>query len=415
MKPSELLSRPHRRPIGFAAGLIAICILPSALRAEDAPERVDLMTFAQGVLPVSIAASADFRTDMAHAIAAIDGNTTKFVMTPRFGTAADSLEIVYALPAPTSFDRFAVPEIRETPSPSQTFFRQVEVFGSADSVEGPFTLLASGTLEAHAERGAVTELTMSENTLGVSWIKLRFSDGLDVQVENTFFEFTEVIGNGVQATMPLSTGFSGVWDGRGVDIELAQQGATVTGCYDTRSALAGTVDGQILRALGADDAGVPSQFILIVNDEGALRGLRSTNGAPFKVYDGEMSGAEPVCLASEAPTLGCGDTVYGIGFDFDSAVIRAESAAVLDDLYAGLTADGASSVQIIGHSSSEGADGYNRDLSERRAASVVEALVERGFDPGRMQALGKGEDDPIASNADEAGRSLNRRVEVICG
>lgn len=398
----------------LAATAAITALLATAPQAQEAPEAIDLMTFAQGVLPVAITTNADFRTTMEQAISAIDGNPGKYVMTPRFGGPSDTLEITYALPAPTQFTRFAVPGIDETPSPSQTFFKQVEVLGSAESADGPFVTLAIGTLEEHTERGLVTDLTMATDQPDVQWVRLRLSDGLDVQVENTFFEFSELIGNGVEAVSEPSALFNGVWEGRGVDIELAQEGATVTGCYDTRSRLAGTVDGQVLRALGADDAGVPSQFILIAGEDGALRGLRSTNGAPFRPYDGDASTATPVCLTPDVPTLGCGDTVYGIGFDFDSDAIRPDSETVLDDLYAGLAGEGAAEIQIIGHSSSEGAEDYNRDLSQRRAASVVDALVARGMDAGQMAALGKGEDEPIASNDDEAGRSLNRRVEISC-
>ena len=81
------------------------------------------MTFAQGVLPVAIdTGGADLRVTPAQAIAAIDGNPVGFVMTPRFGAPTDTVEITYAPPAPTRFDRFAVPNVLETPSPSQTFF-----------------------------------------------------------------------------------------------------------------------------------------------------------------------------------------------------------------------------------------------------------------------------------------------------
>lgn len=398
----------------FASSAALIALLATSASAQDAPGPIDLMTFAQGVLPVSIATSADFRTTMEQAIAAIDGNPGKYVMTPRFGPASETLEIVYALPAPTRFDSFAVPSVLETPSPSQTFFQSVEVLGSAQSAEGPFVPLASGRLTEHDARGLVTDLTLAADQPDVRWVKLRLSGGLDVQVENTFFEFSELIGTGTQASAPQSDLFSGIWDGRGVDIELAQEGVSVTGCYDLGSRLSGTVDGTVLRALGADDAGIPSHFILIATDDGALRGLRSTNGAPFRPYDGEASTDAPVCLPPEPPALGCGNTVYGISFDFDSDVIRASSNSVLDDLYAGLSGDAATGIQIIGHSSSEGADDYNRDLSQRRAASVVEALAARGLDAGRMAAVGMGEDQPIASNDDEAGRSLNRRVEISC-
>ncbi|MCC1493274.1 OmpA family protein [Cognatishimia sp. F0-27] len=197
-------------------------------------------------------------------------------------------------------------------------------------------------------------------------------------------------------------------------MELAQNGATVSGCYDGNATLTGTVTGPILRALGADSAGVPSQFILIADAEGGFRGLRSSNGAPFKPYDGTRSEQPPKCLEPEVPTLGCGSVVHGIGFDFDSAAIRPESNQILADLHAGLRANDATRIEIIGHSSSEGDAAYNRALSERRAQSVVAALVALGLDAARLSASGRGEDAPIASNADEAGRSLNRRVEISC-
>lgn len=395
-------------------------ILPALLAgpalAQDAPEPLDLLSFAQGVLPVSVATGGqDLRTDLNHVLAAIDGNPVRYSATPRPGDATTSVDMVLALPALTTFDRFAIPDILETPSPSQTFFETVTVLGSATGPDGPYTPLASATLTAHDARGQLTELTLTPDQPAVQWITLRLEGGLDVQTDTTFFEFSEIIGNGRQDAIPPSDRFTGIWDGRGVDIDLAQDGVTVTGCYDDDGLLSGTVDGTVLRALGANGAGIPSQFVLIVDPAGDLRGVRSTNGAPFRVYDGAPSTGGPVCAQpAEQSALGCGDTVYGIGFDFDSDAIRPASAPVLDDLFAGLSADPATSIQIIGHSSAEGAADYNRDLSQRRAAAVVAALAARGLDATRMTALGRGEDEPIASNADEAGRSLNRRVEIRC-
>ena len=397
--------------------LTAVLLLSyTAAPAQDDPAPLDLMTFAQGVLPVSIdTGGADLRTNMTHAISVIDGNPVGFVATPRFGAATDTLAIVFALPAPTRFDRFAVPNVLETPSPSQTFFRTIEVLGSDQSADGPFVPLARGDLSTHAGRGEVTDLALAADQPEVLWVQLRLTGGIDVQVDNTFFEFSELIGNGMQQAPVLSDRFSGVWEGRGVDIELAQDGASVTGCYDGMHELAGTVDGNVLRALGADSAGIESQFILIATADGAVRGLRSSNGAPFQPYDGETSGAGPACLPAEPPTLGCGAVVHGIGFDFDSDVIRPSAEPLVAALYEGLRHETSATIQIVGHSSSEGAADYNRDLSQRRAASVVAALVALGLDAAQVSAVGRGEDEPIASNDDEAGRSLNRRVEVTCG
>lgn len=397
------------RDLPAAAGLALGLATPPA--EAQGPEAVDLMTCAQGALPVSVdAGGADLRVGMVQAIAAIDGAPAGFVMTAKPGTAADAVEIVYALPAPTRFDRFAVPVAAETPSPSQTFFRRVEVSGSAVSAEGPFAPLASGELGPEGE----TELTLAAERPEVRWVRLRLSDGVKVERERTFFEFSEIVGTGTHAEAPLSEGFSGVWTGRGVKIELAQDGATVSGCYDASGRLSGTVEGRVLRALGADAAGIPSQFVLIAAGDGGLRGLRSANGAPFKPYDGEAAAGRRVCPAPEPPRLGCGSVVHGIGFDYDSDAIRPGSCGLLAALGEGLAEADAARIRIVGHSSSEGAADYNRDLSRRRAAAVAAALAEPGLDPARLSAEGRGEDEPIASNADEAGRSLNRRVEILC-
>ncbi|WP_411034381.1 OmpA family protein [Shinella sp. BYT-45] len=69
-------------------------------------------------------------------------------------------------------------------------------------------------------------------------------------------------------------------------------------------------------------------------------------------------------------------------------------------------------IDVDGHTDSVGNAGYNQDLSERRANSVANYLAARGVDPRRMSAVGYGLERPIASNATEAGRAQNRRVEI---
>lgn len=400
--------------LGISLSLLG-AIFPIHPTFADERPAIDLMSFAQGALPVSISTGdADLRLGMEHAVAAIDGNASGYVAMRKPARTTDVVEITYSLPALTRFERFAIPNVLETPSPSQTFFKKVDVLGSAQSADGPFVLLGQGELVRHEDKGQFSELTLSDNQPEVRWVRLRLQDGIDVQTDKSFFEFSELIANGLQQDPELSVGFSGVWGGRGVKLELAQDGATVIGCYDGNSMLTGTVQGSILRALGTDPAGVPSQFILLAGENGAIRGLRSTNGAPFRQYDGDHSDKAPSCLEQEPPKLGCGSIVHGIGFDFDSDVIRPASKIIIADLHEGLLGDGGTGIQIIGHSSSEGAEDYNRDLSRRRAESVVAALVALGIDPSQISAAGRGEDDPIAGNDDEAGRSLNRRVEVQC-
>jgi len=70
-------------------------------------------------------------------------------------------------------------------------------------------------------------------------------------------------------------------------------------------------------------------------------------------------------------------------------------------------------VTVIGHTDSVGSDAYNQALSERRAQSVVNYLGDHGVARVRLEAVGRGETQPRTTNATEAGRQLNRRVEIL--
>jgi OmpA-OmpF porin, OOP family len=392
----------------------------ATLSAQTPPaptERTDYLTFAHGAVPISVGgAGAQLGASFEKAIRAADGDPSGFVLTLKPGTEAMDTEFVYELPAATTFDRFAVPNVLETPSPGETFTREVEVHGSASGPAEGFVLLASATLATHRSRGQVTELTLRSKT-AVRWVKLRLRGGIQVTRPQTFFEFSEIIGNGSQQPSLLSDRFRGVWKGRGVLVQLRQDGAVVSGCYDQDGDLKGTVTGNVLKALGVDRSDrVPSAFILTVREDGTLLGVRSSNRAPFAVYTGDRApaGNAPSCPPPPPAVLGCGAVIHGITFDFDSATIRPDSEPVLSKLYDGLRSEPAGGVVIEGHTSSEGTDQYNLGLSQRRAAAVVADLVRRGIPAGRLSAVGVGEKQPIATNNDESGRSLNRRVEVHC-
>ncbi len=400
-----------RRWIGTAV-LMIIFVSPASAQQE-----IDYLSFAHGAFPVGIGGDGDaLRTGFEQALAAIDENASPFVMTPKFGGPQTSIELVFELPALTTFERFAIPSVFETPSPSQTFFKHVVVSGSADSAAGHFTQLGSVDLETHTGKDQLSGFAAA-TAMAVRWVKLELSGGLDLQRDLTFFEFSEIIGIGQQEPVPMSEKFSGQWKGRGVLMELHQQGALVSGCYDQTGELSGAVNGNMLYATGVSrDDHTTSTFVLTVTADGSINGVRSSNGAPFRMYTGAVAPAATAtaCSRPEAAVLGCGSIVYGIQFDYDSAEIKVESEQVLTELYRGLSESPVTSILIEGHTSAEGSENYNQDLSDRRARAVVESLVSQGLDPGRISAAGKGESEPIASNADEAGRMLNRRVEVEC-
>ena len=87
---------------------------------------------------------------------------------------------------------------------------------------------------------------------------------------------------------------------------------------------------------------------------------------------------------------------------------------MLDAIVKQVRADAPDAVlTVLGHTDAVGSDAYNVDLSKRRAATVLRALVTRGLDPDRIGAVAIGKRQPIASNATPEGRARNRRVEFL--
>jgi outer membrane protein OmpA-like peptidoglycan-associated protein len=99
-------------------------------------------------------------------------------------------------------------------------------------------------------------------------------------------------------------------------------------------------------------------------------------------------------------------------FEVDRAELKPGAARTLDQLVRALSDDPRSSVAVDGHTDSSGSREHNLDLSLRRAQAVKAYLAQHGIDPARISTEGLGPDYPVASNATEAGRQQNRRVEV---
>jgi outer membrane protein OmpA-like peptidoglycan-associated protein len=101
-----------------------------------------------------------------------------------------------------------------------------------------------------------------------------------------------------------------------------------------------------------------------------------------------------------------------VTFAVDSANIDPGFRTTLDQVASTLTQYEKTYVDVLGHTDSTGSDAYNQGLSERRASSVANYLGSRGVQQARLATRGYGETQPKASNADEAGRAANRRVEI---
>lgn len=101
-----------------------------------------------------------------------------------------------------------------------------------------------------------------------------------------------------------------------------------------------------------------------------------------------------------------------VTFDFDSALVKSSFQPSLDKVSA-VISKYESRAEVVGHTDSIGSEAYNQTLSERRAMAVKIYLLEHGVEMKHLSSYGKGESEPRESNINEAGRQMNRRVEIF--
>jgi len=106
---------------------------------------------------------------------------------------------------------------------------------------------------------------------------------------------------------------------------------------------------------------------------------------------------------------------YHIEFETGSATIRPASFKMLDEIFESAVVAEGLKLGVYGHTDNNGSDAVNIPLSEKRAAAVKEYLMSKGLKEGRVETKGWGSSKPVADNSTEAGRSRNRRVEIVLG
>lgn len=110
-----------------------------------------------------------------------------------------------------------------------------------------------------------------------------------------------------------------------------------------------------------------------------------------------------------------GSIQAGAGFAIDSTEVSPTLGQLLTIAASIMARNPSIAMNVIGYTDATGPDDHNVALSEARARSVVDYLVATGIAPERLNAVGRGEQDPIAPNTDPEGRALNRRVEFTFG
>ena len=156
-------------------------------------------------------------------------------------------------------------------------------------------------------------------------------------------------------------------------------------------------------------------------------GPSENKGCPYRDHDGDgVLDKDDDCIdeVGSVANNGCPEEVVQqlqetlneyakvILFNTGTSILKAESNQVLSDIIAVLKEFPNAAFTIEGHTDSIGSYGLNKRLSESRAQSVKNFLVENGIDSTRLSAIGYGERRPIATNMYKAGRAQNRRVEI---
>jgi OOP family OmpA-OmpF porin len=99
-------------------------------------------------------------------------------------------------------------------------------------------------------------------------------------------------------------------------------------------------------------------------------------------------------------------------FDYNKATIKVESHELLNDVAEVIKENPSiTKIRVEGHTDSDGSDKYNKDLSQKRADAVKKFLVKAGIAEDKLEAVGYGEERPIADNSTDEGKEKNRRVE----
>ena len=197
---------------------------------------------------------------------------------------------------------------------------------------------------------------------------------------------------------------------------------TVTACMDTRylgeddpnkntreGAILGGLVGAVSGAIIADD-----------NKKGAIIGgiagaaLGGAIGQRLDAQEAELRES----LDNRVTITNTGDRLIvtmpqDILFATDSASLRSDLQADIRTVGRSLLDYPNTTVQVLGHTDSDGDASYNLGLSQRRAQSVASLLIAEGVPSSRVRAIGRGEDQPVASNLTAEGKQQNRRVEIV--
>ncbi|MGO4551465.1 OmpA family protein [Lysobacter sp. 2RAF19] len=176
-------------------------------------------------------------------------------------------------------------------------------------------------------------------------------------------------------------------------------------------------EAQRLRAAAESEAAARAQADQIVldvaGDQAAKLAAAKARDAELARKEAQLTGAVGDLPPSKRTSAGEVFTLGGDAFASGKATLSSSGSGSVRALGAYIAAAPTGTIRIEAHTDGQGEAAANQDLSQRRANAVRDALAAAGVPKSKLQATGKGESDPIASNDTAQGRARNRRVEII--
>lgn len=357
----------------------------------------------------------------------------------------ENQSVTLELAARTTFKTFVFDTGQPT-TPDGRAARDVVVEISDVSATSGFQTILEATLKDHPDprfrNGADNQLLPAQKTIAGRFVRYTAKNNHGSPVTIYTDEF---YGYGEQEPRQPIGNVSGTYKIPGIigdGVHLKQDGNAIIGCYqENEGTLEGTIDGRVLTLVATEkDArakGEKTSFVAANVVEAGKKILsawwRWSATPKKKDYDRLLIGEKISDTIGNCPHLPNLDAaqdavkvklekdleetgraiLYGINFDFNSDVIKAESKPTLDRVIAILKSQTSWRMQIAGHTDNVGGSEFNQTLSDKRAASVAKYLTNAGVGGERLASIGYGLSKPLAPNDSEAERAQNRRVELI--
>ena len=188
---------------------------------------------------------------------------------------------------------------------------------------------------------------------------------------------------------------------------------TNTGKGATYGAAGGAVAGAVIGQVAGGDTESTLAGAAIGAAVGGLAGA-----GVGKMMDDQERDMRDALAASEAAAIRREGDLLAVSlkgdvtFDYDSATVRPGLYSEIDRITNVLIKYPQTVIRVEGHTDSTGSESYNMVLSQRRADSVMDLIVQRGVPSTRIETMPYGESMPIAANSTGSGRAMNRRVEI---